>query len=85
MSLMVLYIAQMAYVNPKVFGYDDLLFKSMGFSKYVKSGLTESLSEELKGELINLFTNEKVYRDSDLSLEVLSEKLNTTRHNTSQI
>jgi len=85
MSLMVLYIAQMAYVNPKVFGYDDLFFKNIQFSKYVKSGLTESLSEELKGELINLFTIEKVYRDSDLSLEVLSEKLNTTRHNTSQI
>jgi YesN/AraC family two-component response regulator len=54
-------------------------------SKYLKSGLTPSLSVELKEELINLFTVQKVYRDSSLNLETLSEKLNTTRHNTSQI
>ena len=85
MSLMVLYIAQMAYLHPKVFDYRSFMDNGMGFSKYLKSGLTPSLSEELKGELINLFAKDKVYRDSDLNLETLSEKLNTTRHNTSQI
>jgi AraC-like DNA-binding protein len=86
MSLMVLYIAQMAYLNPKVFSYKSLMFKNgMRFSKYLKSGLTPSLSEELKGELIALFNVDKVYRDSNLNLDALSEKLNTTRHNTSQI
>jgi len=86
MSLMVLYIAQMAYLNPIVFDYKS--FKSnngLGFSKYLKSGLTESLSEELRADLIKLFTDEKVYQDSNLNLDILSEKLNTTRHNTSQI
>lgn len=86
MSLMVLYIAQMAYLNPRVFDYKSfILSNGMGFSKYLKSGLTPSLSVELKEELITLFTVEKVYRDSNLSLESLSEKLNTTRHNASQI
>jgi len=86
MSLMVLYIAQMAYLNPKVFDYKSFLSSNgMVFSKYLKSGLTPSLSEELKEKLITLFTIDKVYRDSALSLETLSEKLNTTRHNASQI
>jgi AraC-like DNA-binding protein len=87
MSLMVLYIAQMAYLQPKVFNYKSFILNNsiVGVSKYLKSGLTPSLSVELKEELINLFTVQKVYRDSSLNLETLSEKLNTTRHNTSQI
>ena len=86
MSLMVLYIAQMAYLNPKVFDYKSFMFgDGFGITKYLKSGLTPSLSEELKEELITLFTVDKIYRESDLNLESLSERLNTTRHNTSQI
>jgi len=86
MSLMVLYIAQMAYLNPKVFDYKSFnLVDGFGLTKYLKSGLTPSLSEELKEELITLFTVDKIYRESDLNLESLSERLNTTRHNTSQI
>lgn len=86
MTLMVLYIAQMAYLNPIVFNYKSfMLSNGAGFSKYLKSGLTPSFSEELKEELISLFTVDKVYRDSCINLDNLSEKLNTTRHNTSQI
>ncbi|MGM5468797.1 helix-turn-helix domain-containing protein [Flavobacteriaceae bacterium LMO-SS05] len=86
MSLMVLYVAQMAYINPKVFSYKKFaLINGLGFSKYLNSGLTPSLSEELKEDLITLLTVDKVYRDSALNLETLSNKLNTTRHNTSQI
>lgn len=47
--------------------------------------MTESISEELKTDLIKLFTEEKVYLDSNLNLDALSEMLNTTRHYTSQI
>jgi YesN/AraC family two-component response regulator len=77
----------MAYLQPKVFNYKSFILNNsiVGVSKYLKSGLTPSLSVELKEELINLFTVQKVYRDSSLNLETLSEKLNTTRHNTSQI
>jgi YesN/AraC family two-component response regulator len=76
----------MAYLNPKVFDYKSFMSNNgLGFSKYLKSGLTASFSEELKEQLIELFAVNKVYRDSSLNLETLSEKLNTTRHNTSQI
>lgn len=84
MSLTVLYIAKMAYLQPKVLNYESFMLNG-GLSKYLKSGLTPSLSEELKYQLITLLKDEKVYRDNSISLESLSEKLNTTRHNASQI
>ena len=57
----------------------------VSFPKYVKSGLTESLSYELKNNLTKLFTEEKLYRKNDINLEMVAQKLNTTRHNASQI
>ncbi|PWH84268.1 AraC family transcriptional regulator [Algibacter marinivivus] len=86
MSIMVIYIAYMAYVQPNIFNNESLSLKERLFSeKYKKSGLTEALSKELKGNLIKLLVEDKVYKQSDINLETLSEKLNTTRHNTSQI
>jgi len=86
MAIMVFYIAQMAYLHPSVFDYKSFISNGdLGLSKYLKSGLTPSLSEELKEELVNLLTEDKVYRDSNINLEILSDKLKTTRHNTSQI
>ena len=84
-SLMVIYIAQAALLNSQVFKHKTFIFNRMGLSKYLNSSLTVSLSEELKQELIKLFKEDKVYRDCNLNLETLSKKLNTTRHNTSQI
>ncbi|MEJ2112569.1 MAG: AraC family transcriptional regulator [Flavobacteriaceae bacterium] len=84
--IMVLYVAYMAYVQPDVFSNKYNTIKAgLLFQKYENSGLTESLSEELKASLIKLFVEDKIYRENNLSLEMLSEKLNTTRHNTSQI
>ncbi len=84
MALMVVYVGYSANVQPHLFSglysYDSqLLFK------YKKSGLTESLSKELKEQLIYLFDEEKIYKESDISLELLASKLNTTRHNASQV
>lgn len=86
MSLMVVYIAYMAYVQPHVFNNEyistpDGLF----FEKYKKSGLTDSLSIELKENLIKLLVEDKIFKESNINLEILSNRLNTTRHNTSQI
>ena len=55
------------------------------FPKYKKSGLTTSLSIELKNHLEHLFKNEKIYKESDINLEMIAEKLNTSRHNASQV
>lgn len=83
MALMVMYIGYSANIQPSVFSgsfsYNQL------FYKYKKSGLTESLSHELKENLINLFDNEKIYKENNICLETLADKLNTTRHNTSQV
>jgi AraC-like DNA-binding protein len=84
-SLMVIYIVQAAFLNSSVFKQKALKLHKINLSKYLNSSLTESLSEELKQELIRLFKADKVYRDCNLNLETLSKKLNTTRHNTSQI
>ena len=85
MSVMVLYVACMAYIQPKVFSlavYDEA---SKLHPKYINSGLTDSLSHDLKQLLIDLLIEEKVYMDNTLNLDKLSNKLATTRHNTSQI
>lgn len=84
MSTMVLYVGYAANVQPDVFSglysYTNRLFP-----KYVKSGLTDSLSQELKKNLKDLFQNEKLYRNNDINLDMVAEKLNTTRHNASQL
>lgn len=88
MSVMVIYLAYMAYVQPEIFKKErvDLLEStSISLGKYQKSGLTRALSKELKENLIKLFVEDKVYKENNINLEVLSKKLNTTRHNTSQI
>ncbi|TMM53150.1 AraC family transcriptional regulator [Maribacter algarum] len=83
MASMVMYLGYSANVQPGVFNgsfsFNKLLFK------YKKSGLTKSLSLELKENLIYLFDKEKIYKESNLCLDTLSDKLNTTRHNASQV
>ena len=59
MSLLVVYVGYSANVQPNLFSglysYDNqLLFK------YKKSGLTSSLSQELKEQLLRLFDDEKI-------------------------
>ncbi len=85
MSLMVIYIAFKAYVQPNIFGKEFSPVDGIFNKKYQKSGLTTSLSNELKEHLIRLLVEDKIYKQSNINLELLSEKLNTTRHNTSQI
>ncbi|RUA10906.1 MAG: AraC family transcriptional regulator [Flavobacteriia bacterium] len=85
MSLMVLYVGYAANVQPDVFSglyaYTNQLFPE----KYVKSGLTDSLSLELKEVLHDLFQNRKLYLKNDINLDMVAEKLDTTRHNASQL
>lgn len=86
LTSMVMYISYMAYKQPNIFNGDyDVSLKKIFVDKYKKSGLTESLSNELKENLIHLLVKEEVYKESNINLEILSKKLNTTRHNTSQI
>ncbi|WP_411031373.1 helix-turn-helix domain-containing protein [Spongiimicrobium sp. 3-5] len=84
MALMVLYVGYSANVQPSVFS-GVYSYKTPLLFKYKNSGLTESLSSELKENLIRLFDEFKIYKENDISLEILSDRLNTTRHNASQV
>lgn len=82
MTSMVLYIGFMAYVQPKII--TNSYIKKV-YSKYKNSGLTQSLSYELKEQLLYLLNDQKIYKNNDINLDRLSKMLNTTRHNTSQV
>lgn len=84
MSLMVLYVGYVANVQPDVFS-GLYAYTNPLFPKYVKSGLTDSLSLELKEVLLDLFHNQRLYLRNDISLDMVAEKLDTTRHNASQL
>ncbi|MDH7447023.1 helix-turn-helix domain-containing protein [Aquimarina sp. 2201CG14-23] len=87
MALLVLYVSYTAFVRPSVFGNLRLIKNRIKpeTNKYRKSGLTESLSLELKEKLLYLLDQEKIYKQNDITLQKLAESLDTTRHNTSQI
>ena len=81
MATMVLYIGYASFRSPNLFAGN---FNSNN-DKYVKSGLTESYSLELKEALLQLFEKDKIYLHNKVSLDQVSELLGTTRHNTSQV
>ena len=82
MSMLVLYVGFSAYARPEVF---NMAVPGNEDAKYQKSGLTKGFSKELKEQLIHLFEAEKIFKDSSISLDSLSERLGTTRHNASQV
>lgn len=81
----VFYVAYISYVQPEIFMGKIKLVDPRDLFKYKKSGLTPSYSAELIDILLKLLNEDKIYKINDLNLEALSEKLETTRHNTSQI
>ncbi len=86
MCFMLIYIVYMGYVQPDIFSNTHIPLKKRLFSeKYKKSGLTDNLSNELKENLIKLLVEDKIFKESSINLETLALKLNTTRHNASQI
>ena len=82
---LVFYVAYITYVQPEVFKGEVKLVDPIGVFKYKSSALTPSYSLELKEELLSLLDDDKIYRESGISLDLLSEKLGTSRHNTSQV
>jgi AraC-like DNA-binding protein len=53
--------------------------------KYKNSGLTGAAVEELAASLSHLMQKEKLYRDSELKLETLADKLELPKHYVSQV
>jgi len=81
MASMVLYIGYKSYLMPNLF---TATFAKQQ-DKYKKSGLTSSFSTELREQLMQLLEVEKIYRQNNISLAIVSDQLGTTRHNTSQV
>ncbi len=84
MALMVLFVGYSANIQPEVFS-GVYAYKNRLFAKYEKSGLTPSLSNELKENLIHLFETDKIYKENSINLDMVAKRLDTTRHNASQI
>ena len=84
MAIIVLYVSYVGYVQPKIFSKKYLFSEFVPF-KYKKSGLTESYSHELKDQLLQLLIQDKVYKENNITLDILSKRLGVTRHNASQV
>lgn len=55
------------------------------FVKYQNNGLSSSLATEMKDALVSLMESEKLFLDNSLTLDVLADRLNLSRHHTSQL
>ncbi len=55
------------------------------FVKYKNSGLTDNARNEVAQALSDLMQREKLYRESELKLETLAQKLGVERHYVSQV
>ncbi len=90
MAVTVLYVSIIAYTQPSIFKtkiktvvVNTPVIESV--PKYEKSGLTPNLSLELKENLTHLLNTKKVFKQNNLTLDILSQNLETTRHNASQV
>jgi AraC-like DNA-binding protein len=87
MSIFVYLFSWFGFVRPKVFdGYSmqEVLRPSLP-EKYRSSTLTESLEGELRQRLQELMQREKLYKDENIRLESLAERLGVSRNNISQV
>jgi AraC-like DNA-binding protein len=82
---LVFYVAYITYVQPEIFKGEVKLVDPISIFKYKSSALTPSYSLELKDSLVQLLNEENIYKESGISLDLLSERLGTSRHNTSQV
>ncbi len=64
---------------------DEILTNDEAGIKYKNSGLPPSLAKKLADELELLMSREQLYKENDLKLEMLAEKLKSNRHFVSQV
>jgi AraC-like DNA-binding protein len=63
----------------------EILSGEGGDTKYKNSGLPASLAKKLAEDLGRLMSREQLYKENDLKLETLAEKLKSNRHFVSQV
>jgi AraC-like DNA-binding protein len=98
LASLVIYIAYISFTQPNILGntipeilpttpkkIDPLEPSITPPHKYQKSGLTADFSLELKDHLFDLLLNDKIYKINNITLDMLAQKLETNRHNASQV
>jgi AraC-like DNA-binding protein len=63
----------------------EILSNKEDDTKYKNSGLPDSLAKKLATDLGVLMSREQLYKENDLKLETLAEKLKSNRHFVSQV
>lgn len=74
-------VTYFSFMQPNIF----LGTISFPFVKYQNNGLSSSLATEMKDQLVSLMKSDKLFLDSSLTLDVLADRLNLSRHHTSQL
>ena len=74
-------VAYFSFVQPNIFSG----VTPFPFVKYQNNGLSASLALEMKEKLMYLMESDKLFLDNSLTLDVLSDELNLSRHHTSQL
>lgn len=72
------------FVQPEVFEGKSIK-EIIPFVKYRKTGLSNTLSLEMKEKLLEIMNNKKPYLESTLRLDDLALQLNLSRNHTSQV
>jgi len=83
----VFFIAMLSFfgfVQPEVFNGKSIK-EILPFVKYQKTGLSETLSLEMKEKLLEIMQREKPYLNHELRLDDISRLMNLSRNHTSQI
>lgn len=84
MTLFIYLIAVAGYIRPSVFqGYR--MVETSPIAKYKNSGLTEAAIHSLFAKLSSLMETEQLYRNADLNLDTLSQRLHASKHHVSQV
>jgi AraC-like DNA-binding protein len=84
MTLFIYFIAYMGFVQPAVFeGFKWTQPASP--VKYRNSGLTPEAGRSLWQKLDGLMRSERLYRNPDLNLDALAQRLNMGKHHVSQV
>lgn len=84
MSFFIFCVSFLGYIHPQVLAGKPVANIVLRH-KYKNSGLTETGEKELRDRLTRLMVDDQLFLNNDLSLDDLSLKANTNRHNVSLV
>jgi AraC-like DNA-binding protein len=85
-SILIYSIGYLGLKQPEIFiKQPDNGLSEPQSGKYKKSGLDDTAAEEIKSKLLTLMKSEKLYLDSGLTLNKLSELMLVSNHNLSEV